>query len=76
LCADFSAQGIGVDVVDERALPVDLDDGEPLTVPGLELGVAADVDLLELDARSVQDVSCPLAEVATLRVVERDPRYG
>jgi hypothetical protein len=64
-------------VVDERALAVDLDHRQPLTVAGLELGVAADVDLTELEAQLVacrgDDPAGSLAEVAALRVVEDDP---
>jgi hypothetical protein len=36
-------------VIDERPLPVQLDDRQPLAVDGLELRIAADVDLLELE---------------------------
>src|SRR3954465_4687169 len=64
--------------VDERALAVDLDDREPLAVARLELRVARDVDLAQLerppDAHLADDGARPLAEVAALRVVERDDR--
>jgi hypothetical protein len=67
-----------IEVVDEGPLAVDLDDWQPLAVPGLELRVAADVDLLELEL--VLDSELPerarrtLAEVAVLRVVQDDAR--
>ena len=41
-----------VDEVDELLLPVDLDDGDQLAVARLELRVAVDRDLLELEAKS------------------------
>jgi hypothetical protein len=69
-----------VDVVDEQPLPVELDHGEPLAIVRLELGIAVDRDLLELEAELVAQLGelCarPLAERAARRVVERDSRYG
>jgi hypothetical protein len=69
-----------VDVVDEGALPVDLHDGQPFAVAGLELGVAADVDLFEIERRVVahtnEHVASPLAEVTASCVIERDARQG
>jgi hypothetical protein len=69
-----------MDVVCERAFAVDLDDRKPLPVARLELGVAADVDLDELERplgpHVVEHHPCPLAEVAARRGVERDARYG
>jgi hypothetical protein len=66
-----------IDVVDEGALAVDLDHGQPLAIPRLQLGVAADVDFAEVEAELVtrlgDDRAGPLAEVAPLRVVEDDP---
>jgi hypothetical protein len=72
---------IRVDEVGERALPVDLDDGEVLAVAGLELEVAVDVDQLELEADLgldlADDLERALAEPAVRRVIERDLRgYG
>jgi hypothetical protein len=61
-------------VVDEGALAVDLDDGKPLSVALLELGVAGDVDLVVLDALRIQNSAGTVAEVASLRRVEDDPR--
>ncbi len=67
-----------MDVVGEDPLAVDLDDRQPLPVPGLELRIARDVDLLEreaeLGAELLELLARPVAEVAALRVVERD--YG
>jgi hypothetical protein len=75
-----AAEAVRVDVVHERALPVDLDHRQPLAVARLEPGVARDVDLGDLEAELVLErADCrarPLAEVAALRVVQRDPRYG
>ena len=74
LCLHFATKRTGVDVVDEGALAVDLDDRQPLAVARLELGVAGDVDFLELERAVVprrrDDRARPLAEVAALRVVE------
>ncbi|MDX6471178.1 MAG: hypothetical protein QOF75_2981, partial [Gaiellaceae bacterium] len=57
---------------------VDLDHREPLAVLGLELVVAADVDLAqrepELGLQLPQSSDCDLAEVAPLRVVDDDVR--
>ena len=67
-----------MDVVGEDPLAVDLDDGQPLAVTGLELRVARDVHLLEreaeLGAELLELLARPVAEVAALCVVERD--YG
>jgi hypothetical protein len=65
-----------VDVVGEDALAVELDDGEPLAVFGLEGGIAGDFDLDELEGnfgpRLLEDGAGPFAEVATRRGVEDD----
>ena len=67
-------------VVREDPLAVDLDHGQPLAVAGLELGIAGDVDLLELEvllaAQLGQLRSRALAEMAVGGVVEGDPDYG
>jgi hypothetical protein len=81
LCGHLAPKSRRVDVVDKGALAVDLDHGQPCPVPRLELGIAPDVDLLQLErelrARLLDDCPRSLAEVAALRVVERDPgRYG
>ena len=76
-----TAQPVGRDVVDEHALAVDLDHGEPLPVARLELRVAGDVDLVErerhLGPHLVEDRPRPLAQVAPGGGVEDDRvRYG
>jgi hypothetical protein len=76
LCRQFSLESGGVDEVDERPLAVDLDHGEPLPIAGLELRVAADVDLVEGLAARRQDAAGPLAERAARSAVEDDSRYG
>ena len=67
-----------MDVVGEDALAVDLDDRQPFTVAALELGVAADVHRLELEAQLLlqrrQLPERPLAEVAARGVEDDDPR--
>ena len=74
------AQRIGVHVVDETAPPIDLHDRDPLAVRGLELGVAVDRDLAQLEAELVarRDDDAPgrLAEVAARRGEENDCGYG
>ena len=63
-------------VVDEPALSVDLDDGNPLAVLRLELGHAVDRHLAQLEAELVargrHDAAGCLAEMAARRGVERD----
>jgi hypothetical protein len=76
LCGDLAPEGSRVDVVDEGALPVDLYHREPFPVALLEFACAADIDLVELDPLGPQHLPRPLAEVAALRVVERDASYG
>jgi hypothetical protein len=79
LC-DLPAERIGLDEVRERPLAVDLDDRKPLAVAGLELRVAADVDLLQVEPEVVpsgtHDTLRSSAEVAPLGVVEDDVGYG
>jgi hypothetical protein len=69
-----------VHVVDETSPPVDLDDRDPLAVGGLELGVAVDRDLPQLEAelvaRSRDDAPRRLAEVAARGGEEDDFGYG
>ena len=76
MCGDFAAESGLVDVVDEGALAVDLHHRQPLPVRGFEVGIAADVDLLELErnvgADALEHAAGALAEVAALRVVEND----
>src|SRR5215475_12508658 len=74
------AQRVGVHVVDETAPAVDLDHRDPLPVGGLELVVAVDRDLLQLEAEFVagrgDDAPGRLAEVAARSGEEDDFRYG
>ena len=73
-------QAVDRDEVRERANAVDLDHGEKLAVFSLERGDTADVDELETERRSclciADDLECALAEMAALRVVERDSAQG
>jgi hypothetical protein len=75
-----AAQCIGRHEVHERTLAVDLDDRKQLAVTRLELLVAVDQDLFELEAELVSErrdgVARTLAEVAPLRAVEPDEGYG
>jgi hypothetical protein len=79
LC-DLPAERVGLDEVCERPLAVDLNDRKRLAVAGLELRVAADVDLLELEPqlvpRRVNDPARGGAEVTPRGVVEDDVGYG
>jgi hypothetical protein len=45
----LAAQGVGWHEVGECPLAVDLDDRQPLAVASLQLRVARDVDLVELE---------------------------
>ncbi len=73
-------EGFGVHVVREDPLAIDLDHGQPLAVARLELRLAGDVDLVELEgllgAQLDQLRSRALAEMAVGSVVEGDPDYG
>jgi hypothetical protein len=61
-------------VVDKGPLAVDLDDGDPLAVGGLEPGDAGDVGLRVRDRLRVEDRAGAIAQVAALRGVENDVR--
>jgi hypothetical protein len=78
LC-DLAAKGVGWHEVRECLLAVDLHDRERLAVAGLELWVAGDVDLLELERllgpHRLQHPPRRRAEVALGSVVEDDPDY-
>jgi hypothetical protein len=71
---------LGLDEVRERPLAVDLNDRKPLAIAGLELGVAADVNLLQrepqLVPRRVDNPPRGSAEVAPLGVEKDDAGYG
>jgi len=75
LC-ELPAQRVEWDEVDERRLPVDLDDRDQLAIPLLQLGIPVDRDLLELEPellpRRQDRLASLLAEMATRRAVEPD----
>ena len=79
---ETTAKALRVDRVHERPLTVDLDHGQPLAVPPLELRIARDVDLVEVELAFVREdaenTTRPVAQVTTGRVEERDARrcYG
>jgi hypothetical protein len=79
LC-ELSSQRFGVHEVREGPFAVDLDHRQPLSVASLQLLVAGDVDLLELERllgkRCSEDTLRSRAEVAAGRVVEDDAGYG
>jgi hypothetical protein len=82
LCGDRPPERLPVEVVDEPAPALDLDDGYQLAIALLQLEVARDVDLdeveRELPSQLVKETPRPPAEVAVGCVVEGDPRcrYG
>ena len=69
-----------MDVVDETPPAFDLDHRNPLPVRRLELGIAVDRDLPQLEAelllRGAHDPARRRAEVAAGRGVEDDLGYG
>jgi hypothetical protein len=71
---------IGRHEVDECALAVDLDDRQQLAVASLEIRVAVDQDLVQLEAELVPELddrlARTLAEVAPLRAVQGYVGYG
>ena len=74
------AQRVGVHVVHETAPAVDIDHRNPLAVRGLELGIAVDRHLPQLEAELVarrrDDAPGRLAEVAARGGEEDNFRYG
>ena len=78
MCGHFAAKGIRIHVVDESALAVDLDHGEPLPVARLQLGIAVDLDLSELEidvlAELFENGTRASAEMASLCVIQDDLR--
>ena len=79
LC-DPAAKSIRLDEVRESSFAVDLDDRQPLAVPGLEVEISPDVDLcqleLQLGTKALDDSARGGTEVAAFGVVEDDPGYG
>ena len=75
-----AAKCLDLQVIGETPPSVDLDDGQPLAIRGLQSVVAADVDLAqrvaELGLQVPQPSDRDLAEVAPLRVVDDDLGYG
>ena len=76
LDAEAASQAIGVDEVGKRLLVPDENDGDPLTVAALELRIARDVDLLQLERDVGTDAldhpPCALAEMTAGRRVQGD----
>jgi hypothetical protein len=79
LC-ELPPEGVGVDVVRKDLLAVDRDDRDQLAVALLELRVARDVDLLELELElrlhRLERRARSVAKAATRRTVENDATYG
>jgi hypothetical protein len=80
LCAYFATERVGLDVVGEGPRPVDLDHGNQLAVARLQLLVAGDIDLSQVEVELLvqfrQRRARPVAQVAVRRVVEDDFGYG
>jgi hypothetical protein len=80
LCAQFATERVLRNVVHKRLVAVDLHDRKELAVTLLELGIARDVDLAQLEAellpKPVQGRTGALTQVAAGRVVEDDVGYG
>jgi hypothetical protein len=74
LCGEFATQRGDRDPVDESPLAVDLDDGQPLAVGRLELGIARDVDLAVVDGLGVEGLPRRLAQMAAVGREEDDAR--
>ena len=74
------SQGVRVDEVRERPLAVHLHDRNALAVARLQLGIEADVDELEIEAKlgpqGRHDLEGALAERAVFSVEDPDRRYG
>src|SRR5438132_8009462 len=79
LCSrELAPERLRLHVVGADALAVDLDDGDQLAITRLQLGVALDRDLDQLEPELVAKLGelgfRPLAKVAALRLVEDDLR--
>jgi hypothetical protein len=77
LC-ELAAENVGRDEVRENLFAVDLEDGNQLPVSGLQLRIAVDGDLFQLEAELSPKPGDrrprPLTEVAAVGAVETD--YG
>ena len=77
-CRQLAPEGLRLNVVSANPLAVDLDDRDQFAVTLLELGVAVDRDLGELETELAAELGelClgPLAEVAARSPVKDDPR--
>ena len=77
-----AAEAFRLDVIDERALAVDLDDRDQFAIAGLQVVVACDVDLAQLEVELLAQLGelrpRALAQMAPLRAVQNDlrPVYG
>jgi hypothetical protein len=75
-----AAERLGLYEVGKASPAVDLDDGQPLAVRGLESVVAGDVDELELEVelllKRLHLLECAFAQMAARRVVEDDVRLS
>jgi hypothetical protein len=73
-----TAERIELNVIGEPPPAVDLDDRQPLPIGRLELGIACDVDLPQLEPELLVEapnlLERSLAQMAPLRVVEHDLR--
>ena len=78
--AEPFAERVRVHEVRERALAIDLDDGQQLAVAGLQSVVALDVDDLEgepeVGTDGLDDLEGPSAEAAVGSAIDRDSNYG
>jgi len=74
------AERIGLDVIREPAPAVDLHDGQPLPILGLQSGIAGDVDLTQVEAellvQPADHLPRPVAQVAAGCVIDDDVDYG
>ena len=77
-----AAEAFRLDVIDERALAVDLDDRDQFAIAGLQVVVAGDVDFAQLEVELLAQLGelrpRALAQMAPLRAVQNDlrPVYG
>ena len=78
VAAQAPPQTLGMHEIREGLLTLDEDDRNPLPVAPLEVRIAPDVDLLELErdfrANLLEDAARALAQMAPLGGVDTDPR--